>query len=98
LHSIEGVFRAGGVECSAVRVDAYSKDNKLSLAAADRMGRLTGIPIAIACELFAKGKIRENGSFASEAIIPTKEFLNTLISKGIKIYKEVNGEWKEINF
>ncbi|HLI45814.1 MAG TPA: saccharopine dehydrogenase NADP-binding domain-containing protein [Geobacterales bacterium] len=97
LHRIENVFRSGGIECSAVRVDAYTGDRKISLAAADRMGRLTAMPIACACELFAMGKINERGCFAPEGLLETKEILASLTSKGINIYKEENGQWKALN-
>ncbi len=95
LYKIEDIFRTGGIECSAVRVDVYKDGEKSSLAVADRMGRLTGLPIAIACELFLKGKILEKGCFAPEGIIDPTDFLRILNLKGIKIF-EFNEEWKEL--
>ena len=97
LHSIEDVFRSGGIECSAARVDVYKQNAKITLAVADRMGKLTAIPIAVACELYAKGKINEKGCFAPEGILNAKETLKAISFKGIKIFEYKEG-WNELIF
>jgi saccharopine dehydrogenase-like NADP-dependent oxidoreductase len=97
LHKIEDVFRTGGIECSAVRVDVYKGEEKISLAAADRMGKLTALPIAIASELYSQGKINEKGCFAAEGILDAKETLKIINSKGIKFYEYKEG-WNELKF
>jgi lysine 6-dehydrogenase len=91
LHSIEGIFRSGGVECSAVRVEAHGPSGSLVLAAADRMGRLTGMPAAQCAEAMATGEVGIAGCYAPEGCLDASRFLRALGSKGLKVF-ELKGE------
>ncbi len=96
LHRIEGVFRAGGVECSAVRVDVSSNHDTFTLAAVDRMGRLTGIPAALCAELLARGEVRLSGCYAPEGCLEPEPILKAFVEKGIKLYGFRGGSWSEL--
>ncbi len=97
IHKIEDVFRSGGIERSAVRVDVYSDSESLILASIDRMGRLTGIPAAICAELIAKGEISSTGCFAPEAVIEPVKFLKILNQRNVRILELKENKWNELN-
>lgn len=89
IHSIEGIFRVGGVACSGARVTVKGrKDGQpktISYAVADRMGRLTGIPASIGAQWLAQGLIPHKGAFAPEGCIEPEPFLEELAKRGIKV-------------
>ncbi|MBM4466370.1 MAG: saccharopine dehydrogenase [Chloroflexi bacterium] len=91
IHTIEGVFRVGGIAVSGARVDVRGrKDGQprtISYGVADKMGRLTGIPAAIGGQLLAEGKIEEKGVFAPEGCIAPQPFLDELSQRGIEIHR-----------
>lgn len=96
IHRFEGMLGAGGVPLSGVRVDVSgTRNNKpvtLTYSAADRMSRLTGIPVTIGAIMLAEGKIEEPGVFAPEAIIDPDPFLDRLAEHGIEIFEEEEEE------
>jgi len=59
IHTIEGLFRVGGIAASGARVDVKGrKDGQqriISYGVADKMARFTGIPAAIGAQL-VKGR------------------------------------------
>ena len=89
VHSIEGLFRAGGIPLSGLRVDVTGlKDGQewtYSFAATDKMGRLTGIPAAIGAVMLARGEIEARGVFAPEGCIDPEPFLAELTKREIDI-------------
>lgn len=86
IHRIEGIFRAGGLSISALRVDIYGDSGKLSYIAIDRMRRLTGIPAALGAVKIARGRIAGPGIYPPEALIrDTGEFLEELGRMGIRV-------------
>ncbi len=89
IHSIEGLFRVGGVACSGARVDVkgrkFGQTKTISYAVADRMGRLTGIPASIGAQWLARGLIQQRGAFAPEGCIEPEPFLEELAKRGIKV-------------
>lgn len=91
VHSIEGVFRAGGVEASGIRTDVLGeKDGQrkhLTLAATDRQGRLTGIPAAIGAVMLAQKTISTPGVFAPEGCVPLQPFFSAVAERGIVIHE-----------
>ncbi len=96
LHSIEGIFRVGGVGCSAVRVDVSSDNDAITLAAVDRMGRLTGLPASLCAELLVKGEVRVSGCYAPEGCLEPEPILEELAARGIKLYVLRGGSWSEL--
>jgi len=94
IHRLEGVLGAGGVALSGLRVDVIgSRDGQQvtrTYAAADHMGRLTGIPAAVGALMLARGEIAEPGVFAPEAIIDPVSFLDALAERGISIIEQEN--------
>lgn len=91
IHSIEGIFRAGGIPASAMRVDVLgTKDGvakHYAYSAIDKMGRLTGIPAAIGAVMLARGAVREKGVFAPEACIVPDVLISELARRGVKVYE-----------
>jgi lysine 6-dehydrogenase len=89
IHSIEGIFRVGGIACSGAKVTVKGRKNgqpkTISYGVADRMGRLTGIPASIGAQWLAKGLIPQKGAFAPEGCIEPEPFLEELAKRGIKI-------------
>ncbi len=89
IHSIEGIFRVGGVACSGARVTVRGwrdgQPRTISYAVADRMGRLTGIPASIGAQWLARGLIPQKGAFAPEGCIEPGPFLEELAKRGIKV-------------
>lgn len=98
LHKIEDVFRSGGVECSSVRVDVFKGSEEISLASADRMGRLTAIPAAVCAELIAKGEINAIGCYAPEGCVEPSSFLRALEEREVRVLEFKEGGWKERHF
>ncbi|MER3602245.1 MAG: hypothetical protein C4339_05960 [Nitrososphaerota archaeon] len=96
LHRIEDVFRSGGVECSAVRVDVSSPSGSLGLAAADRMGRLTALPAALCAELLAKGRVAEPGCYAPEGCLPALPLLVELARQGLGLFELKGQAWQPL--
>jgi saccharopine dehydrogenase-like NADP-dependent oxidoreductase len=78
------------VPCSGARVDvAGTKDGQprtLSYACADKMGRLTGFPVAIGAVMLAQREIRAPGVFAPEGIIEPEPFFAALAERSIPIH------------
>lgn len=76
---------------SGLRVDTVGKKNnktvKLSFGAADRMYRLTSIPVAIGAWLIGKGEINKKGIFPPEAIVKPESFFSELEKRDVKIVK-----------
>ncbi len=91
VHSIEGVFGAGGVPASGIRVDVLGqKDGQarhLTLAATDRQGRLTGIPASIGALMLADKTINTPGVFAPEGVVPLEPFFDKLSERGVVIHE-----------
>jgi len=88
VYRIEDVFRWGGLQLSAVRVDVTGYSRTISLVAMDRMRRLTGIPAALAAIMIASGELSDKGVKPPEAVIKdTGEFLRKLSDKGINVVK-----------
>ncbi|MFN4045728.1 MAG: saccharopine dehydrogenase family protein [Acidilobaceae archaeon] len=88
IHRVEGVFRAGGLKASALKVDILGDNSRISYVTVDRMRRLTGIPAALGAVKIAEGKIGEPGIRPPEASIKdTQEFLGELEERGVKIVK-----------
>jgi len=86
IHSIEGIFRLGGVPASGARVDVIGrKDGQprtVSFAAAETMGKITGIPAAIGARWLLEGKLPK-GAFAPEGCLEPDPFLAELARRGI---------------
>lgn len=76
---------------SGLRVDTIGSKNKkivkLSYGAADRMCKLTSIPVAIGAWMVGKGEIDKKGVFAPEAIVNTESFFSELEKRDVKIVK-----------
>jgi saccharopine dehydrogenase-like NADP-dependent oxidoreductase len=91
IHSIEGIFRVGGIAASGARVDVRGrKDGQqrtISYGVADKMGRLTAIPAAIGAQLLAEGRIEAKGVFAPEGCIAPQPFLAELSKRGIEVHR-----------
>lgn len=91
VHAIEGVFRTGGIPLSGLRVDVIGRkegqERTISFSAADKMGRLTGIPAAIGALMLARGEIAAKGVFAPEGCIEPRPFLAELARRGIEIHE-----------
>lgn len=89
IHSIEGIFRAGGVEASSARVDVHGtqggEPRALVYAVVDRMYRLTGIPASIGAQMLARGEIETPGVYPPEAIIEPERFLEELRAREITV-------------
>jgi saccharopine dehydrogenase-like NADP-dependent oxidoreductase len=94
LHRIEFLFRGAAAELSAVRVDVTGTCDGRRVtrtrAVADRMARLTGIPVAIATLLLLERRIERKGVCAPEEAVPVPEFFRRLRAEGIETY-----EWEE---
>lgn len=92
IHRIEGVFRAGGIPLSGLRVDVNGERAGervvCSFLVADKMGRLTGIPAAVGALMLAHGELQQPGVYAPEAIIPPEPFLQALAARGIQVIEE----------
>ncbi|MFX1517531.1 MAG: saccharopine dehydrogenase family protein, partial [Promethearchaeota archaeon] len=97
IHATERFFATGGVPASSARVDIYGsyKDKPVhwvyctpSLA----MGELTGIPAAIAAQLFAEGKISGAGVLPPEALPANSPdlFFEELKKRNIKMIFDEN--------
>jgi len=91
IHTIEGLFRVGGIAASGARVDVKGrKDGQqriISYGVADKMARLTGIPAAIGAQLLAEGRIEARGVFAPEGCLAPQPFLDELSKRGIEIHR-----------
>jgi len=89
IWKLEGIIGAGGVPCSGARVDVVgTKDGQpctISYACADKMGRLTGYPVAIGATMLARKEITTPGVFAPEGIIAPEPFFAALAQRGISI-------------
>ncbi|MFX1506448.1 MAG: saccharopine dehydrogenase family protein [Promethearchaeota archaeon] len=73
IHSTERLFAAGGVPASSARIDIFgSYQDKpvhwVYCTPSITMGELTGIPAAIAAQLFAEGRISGTGVLPPEAL------------------------------
>ncbi|MFX0205546.1 MAG: saccharopine dehydrogenase C-terminal domain-containing protein, partial [Candidatus Hodarchaeota archaeon] len=73
IHSTERLFATGGVPASSARIDIYGsyKDKPVHwvyCTPSITMGELTGIPAAIAAQLFAEGRISGTGVLPPEAL------------------------------
>ncbi|MBM3134978.1 MAG: saccharopine dehydrogenase [Chloroflexi bacterium] len=92
VHTIEGVFRTGGVPASAMRVDVKGTKGGVrkhyAFAAADKMGRLTGIPAAIGAVLLAQGQIAPKGVFAPEGCLDPQLLIDELARRNIQVYEQ----------
>lgn len=77
--------------CSAIRVDVGGTKNgrpaSITYGAADHMGRLTGIPLAIGTVMLGAGEITHKGVIAPESCITPGPFLHELSKRGIAIYR-----------
>ncbi|HIC94733.1 MAG TPA: hypothetical protein EYP09_10880, partial [Anaerolineae bacterium] len=95
IHTIEGLFRVGGIAASGARVDVRGrKDGQqrvLSYSVVDRMGRLTAIPASIGAQMLAEGKIERKGVFAPEGCIEPAAFMAELTRRGIQVLEEEYG-------
>ncbi len=100
IHSIEDVFRAGGVQASALRVDISGKlkgeKATLTYGMVDRMWRLTSIPAAIGAMMLASHELEKPGVHPPEAVIPPGKLLKKVAEAGLKLLKLEKGEWREI--
>lgn len=82
---------APGRNLSGIRVDITGKRSghkiRISYTAADRMRRLTGIPLSIGASMLARGKIKRFGVFAPEApdAVNPAEFIQELARRNISI-------------
>jgi saccharopine dehydrogenase-like NADP-dependent oxidoreductase len=86
IHRIEDIFRAGGLQLSAVRVDAEGKDRKISFISMDRMRKLTGLPAALGAVKLSRGELDFIGVKPPEAVIrDSKLFIDELSKHGISI-------------
>ena len=74
--------RAGSREVHYELIDYY--DEKTGLSA---MMRTTGFPIAEIAYMLATGEISARGALPPESCVPQREFINRLISRGLKIEK-----------
>lgn len=95
IHSIEDVFRSGGIEASGLRVDILKGDEVKTYAAVDRMGNLTGIPAAIGSVYLAKKGLKF-GVFAPEGLIDPSQFLEDAKKLGLKILEKKGEEFVEL--
>ena len=59
-----------------------------AFAAADKMGRLTGIPAAIGALLLAQGQIATKGVFAPEGCIDPQLLIDELAKRNIAVYEQ----------
>lgn len=88
IHSIEGVFRAGGVPYSGARVDVIGRkdgqEKRIAYAVVDKMGRLTGIPAAIGAVMLARGGLPA-GVFAPEGCLEPEPFFAELAKRNVKV-------------
>ncbi|MFX1251195.1 MAG: saccharopine dehydrogenase family protein [Promethearchaeota archaeon] len=96
VHFIEGLFAAGGVPASSVRVDLFgSLDGKpahlVYATPSITMGELTGIPASIAAEFVAKGKITGEGVKPPETIEDPTIFFEELKKRGITMVFDDKG-------
>jgi len=94
IHSIEDIFRSGGVEASAVRVDVIHGEEKIVFASVDRMFRLTGLPAALGAKYLAKREVEEPGVYPPEALIEPEKLLKELIENDIPLYMLKDNTWK----
>lgn len=76
---------------SGARVDItgvrHGNKVRITYATADRMNRLTGIPLSIGASMLARGKIERTGVYGPEAkgAVNPEDFLQELARRGIKI-------------
>jgi len=88
IHSIEGLFRMGGIAFSGARVDVIGmKDGaqkRISYTTVDKMGRPTGIPAAIGAVMLAQGGMPA-GVFAPEGCLEPGPFFAELAKRDIKV-------------
>jgi lysine 6-dehydrogenase len=47
----------------------------------------TGIPASIIAQMIQRGVIRERGSFAPEAVVPTRQFFEEIAKKRMRVYE-----------
>lgn len=86
IHRIEDIFRAGGLQLSAVKVDAEGKGRKISFISMDRMRKLTALPAALGAVKLIRGELDFIGVKPPEAVIrDSKLFLDELSKHGIHI-------------
>ncbi|RLG50198.1 MAG: hypothetical protein DRN96_08325 [Thermoproteota archaeon] len=102
IHSIEDLFRAGGVQASGLRVDVSGElkgeEVTLTYGMVDRMWRLTSIPAALGAMMLASRELDEPGVHPPEAAIPAEDFLKRVAEAGLKILKLERGEWREVEY
>ncbi len=76
---------------SACRVDITGKKNghwqHIALGAAAHMDLLTGLPLSIAGQMIAEGKVAEKGVMGPEAALDPDEFISRAIDGGIKFFQ-----------
>jgi len=94
IHSIEGIFRSGGVEASAVRVDVVRGEERIVFASVDRMFKLTGLPAALGAKYLAKHEIEKPGVYPPEAVIEPERFLKEVIENDIPLYVLKDNTWE----
>jgi lysine 6-dehydrogenase len=84
-----GRLGAAGEPSSAIRVDVSGRlggePRTVSYGAAGHMGTLTGVPLAIAVRMLARGEIAAPGVSAPEAVIPPERFLGAVAARGVAI-------------
>ncbi len=76
---------------SACRVDLTGKKNgkwqHIALGAVAHMDLLTGLPLSIAGQMIAEGKVAEKGVMGPEAALNPDEFISRAIDGGIKFFQ-----------
>jgi saccharopine dehydrogenase-like NADP-dependent oxidoreductase len=92
VHAIEGIFRVGGVPASGARVDVtglwHGTRRTVSFAAAETMGKITGIPAAIGARWLAEGRLPK-GAYAPEGCLEPDPFLEELAWRGVRYQRLV---------
>ncbi len=86
IHSIEGIFRVGGIPASGARVDVIGRKGQerrtISFVAAETMGKITGLPAALGARWLLAGKLPK-GAYAPEGCLDPDPFLTELAQRGI---------------
>ncbi len=86
--------------CSAVRVEVTgTKDGErrhIIYSAADHMGNLTGIPLAIGTGMVGRGEVKVKGVVAPEGCIDPDIFIEELGKRNVKVYEGSEFD-KELN-
>jgi len=93
IHAIEDIFRSGGVEASAVRVDVIHEEERIVFASVDRMFKLTGLPAALGAKYLAKHEIGKPGVYPPEAVIEPEKFLKEVIENDVPLYVLKDNTW-----